>query len=126
MKLLNSFGPNPRLVRMFLLEKGMELPSEDLDLLGGANRAEPYLSKNPGGQMPALELDAERSKAFWDDVRALKMFQGRTNPLWRISTKPTSGAASRARTSTDIESSSCGQNVLLCSITFPWEQPTKS
>ena len=57
MKLLNSFGPNPRLVRMFLLEKGMELPSEDLDLLGGANRAEPYLSKNPGGQMPALELD---------------------------------------------------------------------
>lgn len=41
---------------------------------------------------PALELDAERSKAFWDDVRALKMFQGRTNPLWRISTKPTSAA----------------------------------
>lgn len=41
---------------------------------------------------PALELDAERSKAFWDDVRALKMFQGRANPLWRISTKPTSAA----------------------------------
>ena len=57
MKLLNSFGPNPRLVRMFLAEKGMSLDSEDLDLMGGDNRAEPYLKKNPGGQMPALELD---------------------------------------------------------------------
>ncbi len=57
MKLLNSFGPNPRLVRMFAAEKGMQLASEDHDLLGGANRAAPYLKKNPGGQMPALELD---------------------------------------------------------------------
>ena len=57
MKLLNSFGPNPRLVRMFLAEKGLELESQDFDLLGGENRAAPYLGKNPGGQMPALELD---------------------------------------------------------------------
>ena len=57
MKLLNSFGPNPRLVRMFALEKGITLDTQDFDLLGGENRAEPYLSKNPGGQMPALELD---------------------------------------------------------------------
>lgn len=57
MKLLNSFGPNPRLVRMFAIEKGVELSTEDLDLLAGDNRATPYLSKNPGGQMPALELD---------------------------------------------------------------------
>lgn len=57
MKLLNSFGPNPRMVRMFLAEKGMSVPSEDLDLLAGANRQAPYLDKNPGGQTPALELD---------------------------------------------------------------------
>ena len=57
MKLVNSVGPNPRAVRMFVLEKGMELPTEDLDLLAGENCAEPYLKKNPGGQMPALELD---------------------------------------------------------------------
>ena len=54
MKLLNSFGPNPRMVRMFLAEKGMSVTSEDLDLLAGANRQAPYLGKNPGGQMPAL------------------------------------------------------------------------
>ena len=57
MKLLNSFGPNPRMVRMFLAEKAIELAQEDLDLLGAENRGESYLAKNPGGQMPALELD---------------------------------------------------------------------
>lgn len=57
MKLLNSFGPNPRMVRMFMIEKGIELDNEDVDLLGGENRAEPYLKKNPGGQLPALQLD---------------------------------------------------------------------
>jgi glutathione S-transferase len=57
MKFYNSLGPNPRLVRMFLLEKGLELPTEEVDIMAGANRQEPYLSKNPNGQMPALELD---------------------------------------------------------------------
>lgn len=57
MKLLNSVGPNPRKVRMFLLEKGMELAQEDLDLLGGENRRPPYNDRNPAGQLPALELN---------------------------------------------------------------------
>ena len=41
---------------------------------------------------PALELDDARSRAFWNEVRALKMFQGNPNPLWRVSTTPTSAA----------------------------------
>lgn len=57
MKLLNSFGPNPRMVRMFLLEKGIELETIEHDLLGAENRQDAYTSKNPGGQMPSLELD---------------------------------------------------------------------
>ena len=57
MKLIDSFGPNPRAVRMFIAEKGLTIPSEELDLLGGENRRAPYTDKNPGGQMPALELD---------------------------------------------------------------------
>jgi glutathione S-transferase len=57
MKLLNSFGPNPRMVRMFAIEKGIDLPFEDVDLLGAENRGDAYMAKNPGGQMPALELD---------------------------------------------------------------------
>lgn len=57
MKLLSSFGPNPRMVRMFLLEKGIDLATQELDLLGGENRQAAFTAKNPAGQSPALELD---------------------------------------------------------------------
>lgn len=57
MLLYNSIGPNPRVVRMFMVERGIEIPRVEIDLMGGENRREPYLSKNPSGQCPALELD---------------------------------------------------------------------
>ena len=57
MKLLNSFGPNPRLVRMFMLEKGITLDVQEHDLMGAENRRPPYTDKNPAGQLPSLELD---------------------------------------------------------------------
>jgi glutathione S-transferase len=57
-KFYNSLGPNPRCVRMFMAEKGIDIPDKvELDLMGGENRRPPYTDKNPGGQMPALELD---------------------------------------------------------------------
>jgi glutathione S-transferase len=59
MKLYNSVGPNPKVVRMFLAEKGLSLPLETIDLLGGENRREPYVAGvNPAGQTPALEVEA--------------------------------------------------------------------
>ena len=57
MLLYNSVGPNPRVVRIFMAERGIELPRVEVDLRGGENRAAPYLAKNPSGQCPALELD---------------------------------------------------------------------
>ena len=57
MKLHNSIGPNPHVVRIFLAEKGVSIPLVPVDLMGGENRREPYLSKNPSGQLPCLELD---------------------------------------------------------------------
>jgi glutathione S-transferase len=58
MKLHVSVGPNPRVVKMFLAEKGLEIPFVTVDLMGGENRREPYsVSVNPAGQTPALELD---------------------------------------------------------------------
>jgi len=41
---------------------------------------------------PALELDTLRSRAFWDEIKTLKMFQNAERPLWRISTLPTAAA----------------------------------
>jgi glutathione S-transferase len=60
MRIYDSFGPNPRALRMFLQEKGIDLPKVDVDLLGAENRRAPYTDKNPGGQVPALELDDGR------------------------------------------------------------------
>ena len=57
MKLHTSIGPNPRVVRMALAEKGVPMELQPVDLRGGENRREPYLSLNPMGQIPALELD---------------------------------------------------------------------
>ena len=57
MHLYDSFGPNPRAMRMFLAEKGIDIPRKDVDLMKGENRKPPYTDRNPGGQLPALELD---------------------------------------------------------------------
>jgi glutathione S-transferase len=55
-KLYNSIGPNPWLVRLFIAEKNLSIPLVEVDLLGGENRAEAFRKKNPAGQTPALEL----------------------------------------------------------------------
>lgn len=57
MKIYNSMGPNPHVVRMFLAEKGVSIPLEQVDLMAGENRQPPFLSKNAAGQLPCLELD---------------------------------------------------------------------
>jgi glutathione S-transferase len=56
-KLYSSIGPNPRVVNMFLAEKGVTLDKAEVDLRGGENRQAPYLSSNHSGQTPCLELD---------------------------------------------------------------------
>lgn len=58
MRFYNSVGPNPRVVTMFMAEKGIELPRIEIDLRGGENRRAPYNANvNPAGQTPALELN---------------------------------------------------------------------
>jgi glutathione S-transferase len=57
MKLYNSIGPNPHVVRMFMAERGISLPTEMVDLPSGENRQSDYLKVNPAGQTPALVLD---------------------------------------------------------------------
>jgi glutathione S-transferase len=60
----SSLGPNPRLVRMFLIEKGIvegngpnEIRRKHYDIITGENRQdERYLEKNPLGTIPMLEL----------------------------------------------------------------------
>ena len=57
MKLHSSIGPNPRVVRMFAGEKGIDLPVVEVDLMAGENRQAAYKEKNPDGRVPCLDLD---------------------------------------------------------------------
>ena len=57
MKFYNSVGPNPRAVRMFMAEKGLDIAKVEVDLMKGENRQAAYTAKNTAGQMPCLELD---------------------------------------------------------------------
>ena len=58
MKLYDSAGaPNPRRVRVFLAEKGVEVPTVQVDIGKAENRQPPFLAKNPLGGVPVLELD---------------------------------------------------------------------
>jgi glutathione S-transferase len=53
----NPLSPNARRVRVFLAEKAIELPHEEISLTDGTRFAPEFLAKNPMGQIPVLEFD---------------------------------------------------------------------
>ena len=50
-------APNPRRVRVFVAEKGMTIPTVEVDLNGRQNHTAEFRKKNPIGGVPVLELD---------------------------------------------------------------------
>ena len=50
-------GMNPRRVRIFLAEKGIEIPITPIDMMKGENQTPEFLKLNPLGTLPVLELD---------------------------------------------------------------------
>jgi glutathione S-transferase len=50
-------APNPRRVRIFLAEKGVEVPYQEVDIVTAENRSPEFRRKNPLGLVPVLELD---------------------------------------------------------------------
>ncbi|MDM7859025.1 glutathione S-transferase family protein [Alteromonas sp. ASW11-36] len=50
-------APTPRRVRIFLAEKGIEVPTKQIDLQAGENLSKEMRAKNPLGKIPVLELD---------------------------------------------------------------------
>jgi glutathione S-transferase len=77
MKLYDSGGPNPQVVRVFMAEKGITIPSEKVDLRAGDNRKEPHLKRNPHGQTPTLELD---NGSFLSEITAICEYLEDRNP----------------------------------------------
>jgi glutathione S-transferase len=50
-------APSPRKVRLFVAEKGLDLPTVEVDLRSRAQNEPAFLAKNPGATVPVLELD---------------------------------------------------------------------
>lgn len=50
-------APNPRRVRIFLAEKGIKIPTEQIDLGKLQQRSDAYTAINPMQRVPALVLD---------------------------------------------------------------------
>jgi glutathione S-transferase len=58
MKLYDFAGaPNPKRLRVYLAEKGIQVPLEPVNLIAGDTRKPEFLAKNPLGGLPVLELD---------------------------------------------------------------------
>lgn len=52
-----SIAPNPRRVRIFAAEKGIDLEYQQVDMLGGEHKQADFLAMNPSGKIPVLETD---------------------------------------------------------------------
>jgi glutathione S-transferase len=50
-------APSPRRVRIFLREKGIEVPTVEVDLRSGEQLGDAFRQVNPEGTVPVLELD---------------------------------------------------------------------
>jgi glutathione S-transferase len=50
-------APSPRKVRLFIAEKGIDIPTVEVDLRARAQQEPAFLALNPGATVPVLELD---------------------------------------------------------------------
>jgi glutathione S-transferase len=57
MKLFDSIGPNPRVVRIAMAEQGLSIETVTVDIMKAENRQPAYLAMVPSGGTPALQLD---------------------------------------------------------------------
>jgi glutathione S-transferase len=67
-------APNPRRVRIFLAEKGIDIDRVEVDVAGGANLASDYRAINPRCVVPTLLLDDDR--IIDESVAICRYFEG--------------------------------------------------
>ena len=53
-------APNPKKLRVYCAEKGLNIPFETIDIMTGQNRTPEFAKKNPLMGLPVLELDDGR------------------------------------------------------------------
>jgi glutathione S-transferase len=78
-------APNPRRVRIFLAEKGIEVPKVEINIRAGENLQPEFLAINPRGVLPTLQLEdgtiIDESTAicrYFEELRPDPALMGRT------------------------------------------------
>lgn len=78
-------APNPRRVRIFLAEKGIEVPTVEINIRAGDNLKPEFLAINPRGVLPTLQLEdgtvIDESTAicrYFEELRPDPPLMGRT------------------------------------------------
>jgi glutathione S-transferase len=66
-------APNPRRVRIFLAEKGIEVPFEEVDVLQGALKTPAFAAVNPFQRVPVLVL--EDGTAIAESIAICRYFE---------------------------------------------------
>lgn len=66
-------APNPRRVRIFLAEKGLSVPTQELSIIKGEHKAPEFIAKYPQGQLPVLEL--EDGRVIGESVAICRYFE---------------------------------------------------
>ena len=67
-------APNPRRVRVFLAEKGISVPTEQVDLGALAHKSPAYTAVNPLQRVPALVLDD--GTVLTESIAICRYFEG--------------------------------------------------
>ena len=70
-------APNPRRVRIFLAEKGISIPYEQVDIMTGAHKTPEFAEVNPVQRVPVLILDD--GTAISETMAICRYFEA-TNP----------------------------------------------
>ena len=77
---------------MYAAELGLELDKEEVDIMAGENRKEPYTAKNPAGQMPCLELD---DGSYISEITAICEYLDEVSPKTLMGDTPEERAETR-------------------------------
>jgi glutathione S-transferase len=67
-------APNPRRVKIFLAEKGVEVELVNCDMAKGEHKTPEFLKKNPSGKIPVLEL--EDGRCLGESVAICRYIEG--------------------------------------------------
>jgi glutathione S-transferase len=107
MKILQTrTAPNPRRVRIFLAEKGITVPFEELDLMKGALKTPEFTNLNRFQRVPVLLLDD--GTAIAESIAICRYFE-ETNPE-----PPLFGKGALGRAMVEMWNRRVEQNLLFC------------